>query len=943
MKRVLIWLSFALTGCVAEIGLPEAEDMVRDEAVDVVLDISGCMPVKSSLCIDEYALNDLSLAIYRNGLLESREYVPSAVQSMKVRLMEGHEYNIYVMANAGGMPSFATEEEFRENCLFSIRQISDLQEFLPMVWSGSDIKVYEGMEPIDVQLERLAAKVTFTLDKDILEGLRVTSARLCQCASVVRPFKESRGSRVEDPSELISGDEASAADLAELNAGKSMIFYTLENCQGVLLPDNVSPAGKVPEELGPVAGLCTYLEVKGVFDGDGFLDGEVMYRFYLGLDACSSFDVPGNACIDVVLQLTGMGLHEVSWRVNADVSVREGYAWGSVIRGLHDVNDLYVGERLLYRVEISDEILSYVGGDASVCSLWLDSVQGAMEFSELEGEGNTYTCEIACRASARGNLFLLGPDGEKLATLSRDVGIKPPKIIFSEDEYAENSGPVTSLSYAPQCVVNGMPENVFIYLTDADNVNLNSSDAYGFDLDLFDFCIRGVEGYGILDKFFLASFIQGKECSGGYAAALALSCRNEGDDYDAMCALAEAYGRGRILNVMVGDAVNGLTGKCGVGIGICPVTLTLVDNGWAGHHSTQLSVRVDNESEMPLEISVCQMVDNNNAWSSSSMTTELERYVEQNLVRTGIDYITGSVCSHDQAMYVSSSDVQCVGSGVFPLEGIYTDDIIKSLTYDKLGNDRMYHLVDVTTGGFQIFRNDVSLVNALSDGSSLYDTIYLSDWDSKGVWMFSNDVPISSPGNYLMHFPNLSPLRIKRMRQRYEDCPNIGLQFWYDDGVFRAYTSYSQGVAYGLKMTVRFHGTVQGYVQTDPKGIWGSTKDNYCSASFDKTLKGVPLAGFLDYVSMDGGAVKAAMDAIYAQTFEDKRDGNKFQHSAHPVSMECNIEVYAEDENGEELFPMRVSWEYPYVPYYHAQDAVSYSCHMTTAVPRFRVVHVSKK
>jgi hypothetical protein len=225
----------------------------------------------------------------------------------------------------------------------------------------------------------------------------------------------------------------------------------------------------------------------------------------------------------------------------------------------------------------------------------------------------------------------------------------------------------------------------------------------------------------------------------------------------------------------------------------------------------------------------------------------------------------------------------------------------------------------------------------------MYDTIYLSDWNSKGAWLFSNGEQISSPGNYLMHFPKLSPLNVKRLRQRYADCPNVGLTLWYDNGVFRGYSSYAQGVAYGLKMTLRWHGTVQGYVQTDPKGIWGSPQDHYCTATFDKTLKGVPLAGFLDYVSVDGGAVKAAMDAIYAQTFEDKNDGKKFGHSAHPVSMECNVEVFVEGENGEELYPMRVSWEYPYVTYYHAQDAMTYACQMSQNVPRFTMVHVARK
>jgi hypothetical protein len=180
------------------------------------------------------------------------------------------------------------------------------------------------------------------------------------------------------------------------------------------------------------------------------------------------------------------------------------------------------------------------------------------------------------------------------------------------------------------------------------------------------------------------------------------------------------------------------------------------------------------------------------------------------------------------------------------------------------------------------------------------------------------------------------------MMKRYRACPQLGLTLWYDDGVFRGYTPYSQGIDYGLKMTVRFRGTVQGYVQTDPKGIWGSVQDNYCSASFDKTLEGVPLASFSDYVSLDGGAVKAAMDAIYAQTFEDKKDGKKFQHSAHPISMKCSVDISVEGSAGNELYPLKILWSRPSVDYYHQQDAKTYTCAMTTEATGFNLVFVEK-
>ncbi|MBR5104545.1 MAG: DUF4906 domain-containing protein [Bacteroidales bacterium] len=949
MKRFLFFLSFALTGCVAETGLPETELDISGEAVEVVLDIAGAVESKSSLSVNEFVVSNLNIMVYRNGVLEYTDYISPMALVVKLRLMEGCVYNIYVLANVGELPLFVREDEFKEKCLYSIDEMSDLQGRIPMACCRSGVYVLNGMGSVLVQLERLAAKITFSLDKNVLDGLLITSARLCQCASVVRPFKETdgMGSYALSPDELIAGDMATDEDLLALNDGNSIIFYALENCQGILLPDNVSPEGKVPDELGAAAELCTYLEVSGVFGDDSFLDGEVTYRFYLGLDACSSFDLPGNSSIDVTLQLTGPGLREVSWRVDADVAVRDGYAWGSVEKGLHELDDLYVGEKFKYRVEVADEILSYVGGDLSECFLRFDGAAGvagdALEFSSLEGDGMVYFADVTCRKPGEGHLYLCGPGGEKLAMLCQSVCVGVPKVVMAEYMTVADDEPVESLTFVPVCTINGSTQRVYLYLADRQQMNLNSSAAYGFDLGAFDFSLLGVEGETVFEKAFAASFVKGVECSGGYAFAMDLSCMNDGKDDSLAHCLAEAYSNGRVMCLSVEDEKNGIDGMCQVCLDILPVTLTLVDNGWAEYHQTQLSVEIVNESELPLEVTVFQMVDNNEDWSSSSLTTELKEYVEQCLVSKDVDYITGSAKAYDNVMYVSESNVQCVGGGVLPLEGIEIENLMKSLVYDGFGQDRLYHLVDVTAGGYRIHNNDLMLVDALSDGSSRYNTIYYSGWNSKGIWLYSNDVLVQSAGNYLVHFPNLTPKRIQRMMQRYESHPSLELKMWYDGEEFRGYMSYPQGVAYGLTATVRFYGEVQGYVRTDPNGIWGSSKDNYCSATFDRTLRGVPLSDFAAHVSMDGGVVKQAMDAIYSKTFEDKEDGKKFQHSAHPVSMDCNVEIYVEGDNGQELYPMHISWQLPYVQYYHAQDAVTYTCQMSVPEPFFNMVHVSEK
>ena len=107
-------------------------------------------------------------------------------------------------------------------------------------------------------------------------------------------------------------------------------------------------------------------------------------------------------------------------------------------------------------------------------------------------------------------------------------------------------------------------------------------------------------------------------------------------------------------------------------------------------------------------------------------------------------------------------------------------------------------------------------------------------------------------------------------------------------------------------------------------------------------MTGVPVVGFNDAVSADGGVLKEAMDAIYAQSFEDKKDGNKFQHSAHPISMDCTVEISVEGDDGQKIWPVHLSWEYPYVRYFHMQDNMTYTCTMNRTVPLFNMVYVEQ-
>ena len=97
--------------------------------------------------------------------------------------------------------------------------------------------------------------------------------------------------------------------------------------------------------MDDMAELCTFLEVSCRFDEIGIYDGEVIYRLYLGEDNCTDFNLKGNSVLKVNLSLTVDGLkHDVTWRVEPDYVIRDGYASGWISKGRHpDGNSFHRG------------------------------------------------------------------------------------------------------------------------------------------------------------------------------------------------------------------------------------------------------------------------------------------------------------------------------------------------------------------------------------------------------------------------------------------------------------------------------------------------------------------------------------------------------------------------------------------------------------------------
>lgn len=964
---IRVWTVVAVMMCSLSCTLveiePPAHEVVDENSVSVEFCAEPSSATKSSISPDESRIRDLNVYAFRDGVLADEAYV-SEENVAALCLAKGYSYNIYAVANMGEKSAPVDERRFLEEFSYSVESLSEISYAMPMFCHYGRLHVAGGSPLIQLNMQRLVSKMSLTIDKDaLLEGLQVRSVRICQSATVVRPFKwyGNGGSRAESPSEIIDGDFATDEDLQQLNAGGQVQFYALENCQGILLPENESPDYKVPENLGDKDSMCTYLEICCCFGEEGLLDGGVDYRIYLGLDATSSFDVPGNSCINVELNLTDDGLHEVSWKVNADVSIRDGYAYGYVSEGMHPVNELYVGEMLLYEVELSDEMLEYLRGDVSGCYIgFLQNGHKSCNIlvDNIFAEDNLLQAELLCREPAEGmELYLYSRQGECLGCLEDDVVVNLPGIAFSEYDSWLDYDPVEALTYVPECEVNGNPAEFYLYMVDEDGCNLNGASAYLYDTSLLEFnCTGAVSGSSSVSSIF-AAYEMLDDAPGRAAAKVSVFCENDGDDHAHNVLLAGIYNSANVISVETVDECYEISKAVSVGLSIPEISLTLVDNGWAGYHESQLSVIVDNPSNLPVEVNAWQLIATDN--NTGAVDKE---YVEQNLTRTRMEYMTGAFYNGAPVLYGSSvsfvSERNSFGSAaleegeflVYPLTGIATDDIIRAIKYDKLGNNQMMHMFDVTINSQKMKAEDVVFHDAVSDGSSTYDYMYYHDdsWNYKGASLFSGGDLISYSGRWAYDYPYVSAQSLTRMYNRHligmPVCVTMDFDPSYDAVAIS--TLAGKGAQYGLSVSIRYDGIVNGYVRTYPKGTWGSAKDNYCSVDIGYETVGVPLKANTPEVWADEGKIKSSVGEIYEFSYKDSPKplgSDAYMHRAHPIDLNLDVCFCVEGTQKTELYPVSVDWNFESIPFYHVQDDKDYNCVLDADYKGFELVVIKHK
>ena len=174
---------------------------------------------------------------------------------------------------------------------------------------------------------RLFSKVTVRIDHGAFDGGGAnpeffvnTRLYLRQANGRLQPFS-GQPQRAQEAADILVQSDFDP-DMQSTNASVTTFsFYVPENMQGTLLPGNTDSRRKTRDELiarnlSAVEPYLTYMEFCGHLNpAAGGYGGDVTYRFYLGRDNCSNFDLERGREHKVSLSFRVGSIFDSDWRV----------------------------------------------------------------------------------------------------------------------------------------------------------------------------------------------------------------------------------------------------------------------------------------------------------------------------------------------------------------------------------------------------------------------------------------------------------------------------------------------------------------------------------------------------------------------------------------------------------------------------------------------------
>ncbi|MGM9774637.1 MAG: Ig-like domain-containing protein [Candidatus Egerieousia sp.] len=322
MKNKLIQLFLALLMTLPVMSCSKSDDeAVDDGRYDTsIIYFNLQMPDGTrSVNLNENQISDLNAAVYNSrGKLVVNAYMKKDF-SLEAALNAGERYKIYLTANAGREIVFIKESEMLQyaHSISSPENIVDAKGGALMTGFVGPISLSDG-QTVNVVMKRAVAKLVVRGDFSRLNpgiNLTITGIAIRNIPNEVKLF----GTNKPDAASKIfsSGYDGDADDVADFSS-TGAVFYMMENMQGTLQPSNTDEKQKVLDEDCPCYKLCSYLEITANYLSSDH-SGILKYRFYLGKNVTTNYDIERNTTQNITVFFSGDGsIDETTWRVDID-------------------------------------------------------------------------------------------------------------------------------------------------------------------------------------------------------------------------------------------------------------------------------------------------------------------------------------------------------------------------------------------------------------------------------------------------------------------------------------------------------------------------------------------------------------------------------------------------------------------------------------------------
>ncbi|MGM9742713.1 MAG: hypothetical protein ACI3ZC_06605 [Candidatus Cryptobacteroides sp.] len=357
-----------LTGCRSLQHPDDCPETGTVTGIMIKAGLRGSFETRSAIP-DEERISDLNVFLFNSsGDLEESIFTDRTSPGddcdavVHSSWITGTECRVAVCANFGfRINGIRTLGDLR-NMRYYMAYPDEYSRGIPMAGDSGLIMITGEDNSVRVDLKRMMAKVTLTVDRTGLDKGISFNVRSVQAAGTPRSVAIFGGSRAEGSQDvftkgfLCSGTEADQLNI-EVSPGRSReaSLYVLENMQGNLLPDAVSEKDKIPDLSDAMSSLCSYIEIKAEYQSGTYYtppDEYLIYRFYLG-DSPQNFDVERNCEYRITIRPEGDGISEDSWRVDKSSLDRIGPATLTVYPGNYVQG--YVGDEIHIRASVIPE------------------------------------------------------------------------------------------------------------------------------------------------------------------------------------------------------------------------------------------------------------------------------------------------------------------------------------------------------------------------------------------------------------------------------------------------------------------------------------------------------------------------------------------------------------------------------------------------------------